>query len=243
MSAGRSGFFVLGGLVAGFLAGALVTRSAQHQVEQELERAREELQALRKAQEERLAGGMALGLRTLLQPESRARVPVASRPQEPTPGPSQPAEPVARPLVSNDRSTARTHDRESDQDLDERMAWAADTWKLRSTQARAALVDAADLDPEQEEALDALVGRMNQDLEALVEDTLDAWGDRGRIEPREVVDFGVALGTIYQDADDELRQVLTEEQYASALEADFDVFTQIDPEVILPLVERVARER
>ena len=84
---------------------------------------------------------------------------------------------------------------------------------------------------------------MNEEVGALVEETLEAWGEGGPLQVRDAVDFGVALGSIYQEADDELRQVLTEEQYARALEADFDVFSQLDPDVVLPLVERMARAR
>ncbi len=242
MGSGKTGIWVAASLVFGFVAGAMVTRASYHDLEQELARVREERDQARQKEGQRLAAPMASGLRAWLENPSRKAPGQGQRgagqkpAREPVPSESSAVAETASPLpVTGDR---RDENRDADS-VEERLALATDTWRLRSAQARAGFLEAVHPDEDQVAALDALVERMNEEVQAVVEEALESWDPESGIERRDVVDLGVALGSVYQEVDDEWRQVLTEEQYERARDVDFDVFTQLDPEVMLPLMERL----
>jgi hypothetical protein len=112
----------------------------------------------------------------------------------------------------------------------------ASTWRLRGSAARAAFVETAKLTKDQQESLNHVVEKMNDAVRTVFQNTMQDFDFSREPQARDMVDLGVALGEVYQDVDDELRKVLSEEQLEQALDAEFDIFTQIDPDVAMPFL-------
>lgn len=242
MAAGKLGILVIGALLLGFLVGAWTSRLSYRGLQKELDEVRTELEEAKKRQRQ-FTNPVALGLQKLLEQRDRPSFPRTTTPPplpEVTPFPPQ-AKSDATPASAGHQGPDNG---ELDQDKQrEMLETAADTWRLRQTQVRAAFLEAADLDDKQRASLDRLVDRLNQDVRELVGEAVEKWNFDEPPRTRDAVDFGVALGSVYQEIDDELRQVLTEEQMAAGREVNFDIFTQIDPDLFMPFVTKMESRR
>ncbi len=231
MGIGKTGIWVAAAAVAGFVAGAAMTRASYQPLEAELAEARRQLEEAEKSRTQRLAGPLGVGLEALVASSRRAGSRRAEGPEEP---------PMATPAsAEGTQSPAPAMAEGPTPEGEERLALIVETWRLRSAQARAAAIEAADLDDLEVEALDSLIDDLNAEVGRLTSETLERWDAKEDLEVRDLVDFAVDMGLLYQDIDNQLRDLFTKEQYAQAREARFDIFSQIDPDNLLPLLERL----
>ncbi|MFM7201311.1 MAG: hypothetical protein ACKO6N_11015 [Myxococcota bacterium] len=223
-------------LLVGVLVGSFASRSSLRAVEQELAQVKARLE---KAESNAQAPGMALamGLRSMMQPrapqsggpaeaiESSTATPVAGSPAaEVLPAGSPP------PGLQLVRSEPNTEDRKKAVDA------ITAAWRLRAAQSRAAFFEAAEVSPEQQQALEPVLAQMNAAVKTVVDEALAKGAFKGEPQPRDFVELGVQLGEVYLDTDEDVRGVLTSEQLSKGVESGFDIFTQISPETMSPLL-------
>lgn len=232
MAGGKSVLLLVGGLLVGYLAGSYTSSSRLHPLEVELQQTKA---ALEKEKRQRAPFGLPLGLPSLLRQSSAN--------DDAPPSASEESSAAAVPVASVAPLAEKAPPAHSQEDRRARMRLAAETWDLRRTQARTAFLEKVAPDEEQAQAFEALVDSLNKDIHALVKETLEHLPKEDEPRTRDAVDFGVALGAIYQDADDQLHQMLTESQLPALEETEFDVFSQIDPQSVMPLVEHLEQMR
>lgn len=236
MANGKTGIVAITAVLLGFLAGTWSGRGSTRTLQEELERTQAELEAAKKKAQS--STPLAFGLQTLLNrrgSEPQVDLDAGSRPSAEATAPPEGGEPVGETAPPRLGGTAA--------DSEERrkaVETVTATWRLRATQARASFIEAADLSTEQQAALQKTVDHLNQEVKAVVEQQMERI-DFEKPEVRDMVDLGVALGAVYQDVDDELRQNLNEEQMGKALEAQFDIFSQVDPDIVAPLMLKLDR--
>ncbi len=160
-------------------------------------------------------------------PKARRRVstpvsaPVVAEPDEPrVPDAGSPGTPAPE---DGDNTTV---------DREEVLALARDTLELRYTQAREALIQRADPTPEQLEAIDAAIQRMNDDLFALAETFLEEAKRDGQPSRRDTMEFAADTLDVLLKAEDALRDQLDEEQLAALDEESLDPTAYIEPAFI-----------
>jgi hypothetical protein len=112
--------------------------------------------------------------------------------------------------------------------------------ELRATQFRAAFAEEADLPPEKEQALEALVAKLNGELAAEAEKVAAGLaGKPGELAPRDLVDVGVRLLGVYQRLDDEWKGTLDPRGRAALEKTGFDLLTQIDLDAVRAVGARI----
>lgn len=238
--ASRGAVWIVGlaGLMLGVLVGSFLGRSSTHSLEVELANTRKELE---EAKKNAMAPGSALaqGLRRMLTargPEAgdRSEVKVEADAKAVAAGDG------ASPTPSANGDTPRVHPiRDSAPNSEERkkmLDTLAGTWRLRSTQAKASFLEAADLNAEQKAGMNKVVAELNVAVKSVVEEALASGKFKEKPESRDVVDMMVSMGEVYLQTDEHLRQVLNQEQMATASEQGFDIMSQVDPEVVMPLL-------
>jgi hypothetical protein len=234
MASGKTGILTIAALLIGFLGGSWLGRGSTRDLEEQLAQVRAELEAAKKQAQS--AAPLAMGLQTLLRsnPQPAARPAAAEASGSSTAAPEAPAA-TAEP----DDEAPGPRLSETAPNSEERkkmLETASATWRLRATQARAAFVQKAGLNDDQQAGLQKTVDHMNEAVKAALQQAMEHIDFEKPLERRDLVDLGVTMGGVYQDIDDELRQVLTEEQVAQLNQSDFDIFSQVDPDVVMPLL-------
>lgn len=234
MSRNRSILATLGGAAVGILIGSFTARTDTRALEEELETTKK---ALAKAQEDARSPGAALaaGLRTMLNAPSAARrapatADVSTPDADSTASPAPDAGAVPTPLVRFVKSAPNSPERK------EAIDTLAATWRARAAQAKAGFFEQAELKDEQLPAFQGVIDHMNSSVKALVDEALESGALHSPPEQREVVSLLVELGEVYLDVDTRLRDVLTPEQQAKVTESRFELFSQVDPDVVMPLM-------
>jgi len=232
-SRGSGWMMGLGGLLLGILIGTFTAKSSSHSLEVALAEAREEL---KEAKKNANAPGNALarGLREMMEVRGNAD---ASKPEDKSDGKAVEASPAPGTTAAPEGQVRPIRDSApNSEDRKKMLDTMAATWRLRSTQAKASFLEAADLNPEQRAGMDKVVEELNAAVKNVVNEALASGKFKEKPESRDVVDMMVNMGEVYLQTDDHLRQVLTPEQLAVASEQNFDVMSQVDPEVVMPLL-------
>lgn len=235
-------------LAIGFVAGGYAPRTELEKTKQELAEARTRIE---RGERERMT--WMAGLNGLLA--QRAAAPVApSAPPRPQAVPAQgTATPTESPPEDDDEGQGPgdggtegdggAHGRFDPKDPKsfEAMRSAAD---LRAGQYKAAFVEAAHLDARKQEALDEIIRGLNTEVaresERLAAELAQS---AGKLRTREMVNVGLAMGQIYQRADDRLGQLLDPTEQAAAATTGFDLLTQVDLQSVRGLFEVTANRR
>lgn len=232
-SRGSGWMMGLGGLLLGILIGTFTAKSSSHGLEVALAEARAEL---KEAKKNANAPGPALArsLRDMMEARGTADAPRSEaksedKTVEASPAPGATATPAGQVRPIRD-SAPNTEERKKMLDT------MAATWRMRSAQAKASFLEAADLNPEQRAGMDKVVEELNAAVKNVVTEALASGKFKEKPESRDVVDMMVNMGEVYLQTDDHLRQVLTPEQLAVASDQSFDVMSQVDPEVVMPLL-------
>jgi len=225
----------VGALLAGVLIGNWSGRSGAHELQTQLDKVQAELDAEKKRSQSGLP--LAMGLRSLMGAPERSeeveRIPPS--PQSPSSGEDKAA---STPGDAEDPDAAARPEDVRPQDRKEALETAAATWRLRSVQERTAFIERARLSEEQQASLKKVTDQLNQDVKGVLQQAMERIDFSKRPQTRDMVDLGVSLGEIYQDSDDELRHFLTEDQLGVAQEAEFDIVSQIDPDMLMPFLLR-----
>jgi hypothetical protein len=112
--------------------------------------------------------------------------------------------------------------------------------RLRSTQSRAALVEAANPNDEQLDTLDAAVDQMNGELLELAEQLASRLED-GEVPSRhDQLAFAADALDILLEADASIRGTLDPEQLDAVEDGSIDPFSYVDPAIIERL-DRIER--
>jgi hypothetical protein len=107
----------------------------------------------------------------------------------------------------------------------------------RRAQARAALVEQADLDDEQMAAVDAAMDEMNRELAVQVGTFVDAAVSEGDIDRRSMMDLASGALDAVIDADDKMRTILPADVYAEIDDSAVDPFSYISADTLDALVK------
>lgn len=118
------------------------------------------------------------------------------------------------------------------EDKAERLEQARTALELRRAQARAALLERADLDDRQLEDFDAAVARMNDGLEDIAADVAVYVQENREPNRREAMHLASDVLDVLLEADDTFGSILSEEQYRAAGEDAVDPLSHIDPALI-----------
>lgn len=207
-------------LVAGIVLGAWQPRG-------ELLAMRAELDEMRAVAAKPCRTDAAASIRSLLQvdPEDLR----GAREDRADEGPSEDAvvttEPVAdAPDAPADADAAAPADGEPPATTEEARAAARAALDARRTQARAALIEQADLGDDEAAAVDAAVDDMNRELKAEIDAFVDEAVANGEIDRRAMMEFAAGALDVYIAADDRFREAVPA-----------DVYGEIDPSAVDPL--------
>lgn len=231
-------------LCVGGLVGSFASRSSIRALEQELAQVKAKLE---KAEAGAQAPGMALamGLRSMMQPRERGGGPSPAQPETAAPALAE-ASPALEVLPETSPPPGLQMVR-SDPNSEERkkaVETLTSAWRLRSAQAKASFFEAAEVTEEQQKALEPVLAEMNAAVKTVVDEALAKGAFKGEPQPRDFVELGVQLGEVYLDSDEDVRGVLTPEQLSKGYDTGFDIFTQISPETMTPLLMQLEnRER
>jgi len=232
----------LGGILLGFLGGSWTSRSASLELELELKEAQAALKASQRKARSNLP--MAMGLELMQKNLAASSLQDGSG----TDLARQPKAGLTLPPDANDPEDEMVQDSAPSEALEtddqrqeeaERFDMMAGAWRLRAAQGRANFAENAHLSDEQQIALEDTTEEMNARVREVVTEALETIDFSREPEVRDLVDLAVTMGEVYQDTDDELREFIRPEQMASALESDFDIFSQIDPDVMMPLLQQL----
>ncbi len=244
MNMGKMVSVAVGALLLGVMIGSFASRGKVRRLEKEVESLRGELARTRRAPANAYAAGLA-GLMassaSFHSAETRAGTGKDANALGPTtPNPEDEGKMEPPPFVA-DEADGRPDD--AFNRLDERSfgdeesrAFVA-AWKLQAAQARVAFIEQARLDDDQQAAMEAVIEDLNRDIADVVDAALEDLDPAEPPEMRDMVEIMMAFGDVYLDTDDALREFLSDEQMAKAMASHFDIFSQIDPEVLVPLIE------
>lgn len=107
--------------------------------------------------------------------------------------------------------------------------------RVRRRQARAALVEQAELEEDDLVRVDAAVERMNEELAGMVEDLVEDATASGRLDRRELMAFAADALEVVISADGALRDVVGDEAVASVDDTALDPLSYLDAAVVAPL--------
>ncbi|MCK6529577.1 hypothetical protein L6R50_19150 [Myxococcota bacterium] len=110
-----------------------------------------------------------------------------------------------------------------------------DAMRVRRRQARAALVEQAELEEDDLVRVDAAVERMNEELAGMVEDLVEDATASGRLDRRELMAFAADALEVVISADGALRDVVGDEAVASVDDTALDPLSYLDAAVVAPL--------
>lgn len=204
-------------LVVGIVLGAWQPRG-------ELLAMRAELDEMRAVAAKPCRTDAAASIRSLLQvdPEDLR---AARDDGEPTEEGAVTAEPVPdAPDAPLDAEGAAPPDGEAPATPEEARAAARAALDARRSQARAALLEQADLGDDEAAAVDAAVDEMNRELKAEIDAFVDEAVANGEIDRRAMMEFAAGALDVYIAADDRFREAVPA-----------DVYGEIDPSAVDPL--------
>lgn len=159
----------------------------------------------------------------------------APPPREPLPdAPLPDQEPVEAEPLQEDPG------QEPPEDPAQSVAVAKEAMELRRTQARAALLEEADPDDAQVQAIDDAVAAMNASLTDIARDLVETVGQGEEPTRREIMGFAADTLDVLITADDAIHGALDPDQLQSASDASVDPFSYVDP-AILDLLSEVER--
>lgn len=169
--------------------------------------------------------------------EGDARLPKADPEPEPPPEPAE--EPTDGAAVEEEEGGVKVNfdfggdkgDAEPE-DVEEAMNLAREALELRHEQAMAALYEDAEPTPEQEEKLNAALGRMNDDLIGLAEELREQVELGGEPSRRDAMLYAAETLDVFLTAEDELRGVFTDDQIGNLQEESLDPMSYVDPALI-----------
>jgi hypothetical protein len=113
----------------------------------------------------------------------------------------------------------------------------AEALDARAAQARAALIEQADPDPEALAAIDAAVARMNEKLKGQVDAFAATVADGAEPDRRDLMEFGAEALDAVIEADDAFRDAIPEETRADIDDEAVDPFSYIDGSTVAALVQ------
>jgi hypothetical protein len=235
-------------LAIGFVAGGYAPRTELEKAKQELAEARAQIE---RGERDRMT--WMAGLNGLLAQRAAAPAVAPSAPPRPQAIQAQGAAPPPENPAEEDGDEGQGDDgAEGDGGahvrFDPKDPKSFDTMRsaaeLRAGQYRAAFVEAAHLDARKQQALDEIIHGMNAEVaresERLAAELAQG---AGKLRTREMVHVGLAMGQIYQRADDRLGQLLDPTQQAAAATTGFDLLTQVDLQSVRGLFEVTANRR
>ena len=114
----------------------------------------------------------------------------------------------------------------------ETLETAKTALQLRSTQARASLVEDAEPDEAQMEAFDAAVDDMNADLREIALEAAAVLAEGGEPTRREAMVFVADVLDVMIAAEDRMTESLDEEQRGAVADEALDPFSYIDPALL-----------
>lgn len=121
-----------------------------------------------------------------------------------------------------------------------------DALKLASIQAREKFVNTTQLDSKQQNDLDEVSKKMSTELADYLASKKDLFkkfqDSENPPRMREFIDIMMDVGEIYQNADDDLQGILTEEQLQKANMENLDIMTLLSPDVSLSLIDEFKKE-
>lgn len=233
MSKSNTPVVAVGALLLGVLIGSFAGRSSTRSLEDELAQVRAEL---KESKEKSSNTGTVLAgvLRDTLQNRRLNEGSVSTEVEGASAGggatPSASASPGTTPGVQLARTEPNSEERKQMLDT------LAGTWRLRSTQAKASFLEAANLTDEQKAGFQAVTEQLNEAVKAVIKERMEDGALKNPPESRDMVELMVQMGEVYIDTDDHLKQVLTPEQLGIARDQGFEMMSQVDPEVMMPLL-------
>lgn len=123
-------------------------------------------------------------------------------------------------------------DGDEPENMKEGLDLARDAMELRYTQARAALLEDAQPTAEQMEQFDTAMDKMNQDLVGLAEDLVAQVNDGGEPSRHDTMLFAAETLDVLLSAEDNMRDVMSEDQIGSLSDESLDPLSYIDPSIV-----------
>lgn len=103
---------------------------------------------------------------------------------------------------------------------------------MRRTQARAALIQDAQPDPDQLQQFDGAVDDMNADLRSLAQDMADKVQREGQPSRHDLMLFASDALDVFITADNRMNGSLTPDQLAAVDDQSVDPFSYVDPSIL-----------
>jgi len=141
--------------------------------------------------------------------------------------PEQGAEPAPAPAPEPATDTGASED-----GPDRGIAGAKEALAMRRTQARAALIQDAQPDPDQLQQFDGAVDDMNADLRSLAQDMADKVQREGQPSRHDLMLFASDALDVFITADNRMNGSLTPDQLAAVDDQSVDPFSYVDPSIL-----------
>lgn len=117
-------------------------------------------------------------------------------------------------------------------ELEANLDLAREALEIRYAQAREALLQDADPTPEQVQAIDDAMGRMNDDLLTLAHELTDTVNSGEEPTRRDTMAFAAETLDVLLQAEDDLRGALSEDQIGALQDESLDPMSYVDPALI-----------